>query len=278
MGPGLVEPGDVADREGRDAEAAREPKRTRTEPEHPRSRGAPGSVLSRARFLFPGSGIIAAPPLDPSLKDRSMTDALTLLKKDHRHVEELFERFEHLAKEGLEEGKGDLVADITRQLSIHASIEEQVFYPAVRRALPDGDELAGHLRDDHQEMKEALAALETMEPSELGFDAKARVLISNVRAHVVEEEGQVFPKIEQRLSAETLEEMGGALEKAKRTAPTHPHPKAPSTPPANVIVGPPTAAIDRVRDARPVKKYAFVALAAAVIGLVAWRSLRKRSD
>jgi hemerythrin superfamily protein len=207
-----------------------------------------------------------------------MADALTVLKQDHRHVQELFERFEHLANEGLDDGKKQLVEEITRELSIHAAIEEQIFYPAVQRALPAGDELADRLRHEHHGMKELLADLEKMEAVGPEFDAKVRVLISNVKDHVTEEEEQVFPQLQRRLEPGTLEEMGEALEKAKRTAPTGPHPKAPDRPPANVLAAPPTAALDRVRDASPAKRYAVLAVAAAVLGLVAWRTVRRRSS
>lgn len=207
-----------------------------------------------------------------------MADALTVLKQDHRAVEELFERFEHLARERLDEGKEQLVREMTRALSIHAAVEERVFYPAVRRALPGGDGLAERLRKEHGEVEELLAALEEMGAASPGFDAKVGALVSNVRAHVAEEEGQAFPQIEERLDQATLLRMGEELERAKRTVPTHPHPGAPDRPPANLLTGPPIAALDRVRDARPVRRYAVLAVAAAVIGLIAWRSARRRPE
>jgi hemerythrin superfamily protein len=204
-----------------------------------------------------------------------MTDALTLLKEDHHEVEERFQRFEHLVDQGLSEGKEDLVGEIVRALSIHASIEERLFYPAVKSSVTDGDPLAEHLRHEHQEVKELLAELEGMDAASPQYDGKVRAVIASVRAHVREEEGDVFPKVSEALSPLTLEGMGEAMEKAKKTAPTHPHPKAPSTPPANVVAGPPTAALDRVRDAPPAKRYALLALAAAVLGLIAWRTVKR---
>jgi hemerythrin superfamily protein len=206
-----------------------------------------------------------------------MTDALTLLKQDHRQVEQLFERFEHLAGEGLSVGKGELVSAISRELSVHAAIEEQVFYPAVRRALPQGEEVAEHLRQEHEGVKEILAELEGMEPGSAGYDTRVGMLISDVRGHVREEEGDVFPRLAEQLEPSTLDAMGEELEKAKRTAPTQPHPRAPSEPLANVLTGPPTAALDRIRDAPRHKKVALLAVAGGVLGLIAWRTARRRS-
>jgi hemerythrin superfamily protein len=207
-----------------------------------------------------------------------MTDALTLLKQDHRTVEELFDRFEHLHERRLEDGKKGLIEEITKELSIHSAIEEQVFYPAVQRALPKGDELADELRHEHQQVKELLAELEKMDPSSPQYDGRVHALIANVKHHVEEEEGEVFPKIGERLDQDTLSRLGEAMEKARKTAPTHPHPKAPSKPPANLIAGPPVAAIDRVRDAPRSRKVALLAVVAGVLGLVAWRVVRRSRD
>jgi len=173
-------------------------------------------------------------------------DAITLLKQDHRTVEALFRRYES----GLQgQEKQDVVHEIIRELSVHAAIEEQVLYPAVRRAFPKGEDLAEEGIDEHQEVKETLSDLDGMDPSEPGFDPKVRSLIGDVRHHVEEEEGEMFPKLAQALSSDRLDEMGSAMEGAKRMAPTRPHPLAPSTPPGNIVAGPVAGVVDRARDA-----------------------------
>jgi hemerythrin superfamily protein len=173
-------------------------------------------------------------------------DAITLLKQDHRTVEALFRRFEN----GLDgDEKRDVVQTIIRELSVHAVIEEQVLYPAIKQAVPDGDDLAGEGIDEHQEVKETLAGLDGMDPSDGGFDQRVRSLIADVRHHVEEEENDMFPKLAAALSSDRLEEMGSAMESAKRVAPTRPHPHAPSTPPGNLIAGAVAGPLDRARDA-----------------------------
>ncbi|MGH2686890.1 MAG: hemerythrin domain-containing protein, partial [Actinomycetota bacterium] len=158
-------------------------------------------------------------------------DAITLLKQDHRTVDALFRRYEG----GVQgEDKRQVVEEIIRELSIHAAIEEQVLYPAMRQAFPQGQDMVEEGIEEHDEVKETLSDLDGMDPSDPGFDPKVRSLIGDVRHHVEEEEEEMFPKLAAAVSAERLEEMGGALESAKALAPTRPHPRAPSTPPGNL--------------------------------------------
>ena len=173
-------------------------------------------------------------------------DAITLLKQDHRTVDALFRRYEG----GVQgEDKRQLVEEIIRELSIHAAIEEQVLYPAMRQAFPQGQDMAEEGIEEHAEVKETLSDLDGMDPSDPGFDPKVRSLIADVRHHVEEEEEEMFPKLASAVSAERLDEMGSAMENAKGLAPTRPHPHAPSTPPGNLVVGPVAGVVDRARDA-----------------------------
>lgn len=173
-------------------------------------------------------------------------DATRLLEQDHREVEQLFEQFEQAT--GDTERKGQVVEKIITELSIHAAIEEEVFYPAVKEALPEGDELVDHSLEEHQEVKELLAELDRMSPSDPGYHQKVEKVISDVREHVQEEEGEMFPQFREAISARQLEEIGKKLEEGKSKAPTRPHPNAPSTPPANKIAGTAAAAADKARD------------------------------
>ena len=169
-------------------------------------------------------------------------NALTLLKQDHGNVEALFKRFE--AADTPTE-KREIVDKITEQLSIHAAVEEQLFYPAVREANEETrfDVLEG--LEEHHIVKWTLSELETMPPTEERFDAKVKVLIESVRHHVEEEETELFEAIRKAVPAKRLNELGGAMEKAKATAPTRPHPRQPDTPPLNVLLGTPMAVLDR---------------------------------
>jgi hemerythrin superfamily protein len=174
-------------------------------------------------------------------------DAVTLLENDHKVVERLFGRYESL-EGGRTAEKKEIVQEIIRELSIHAAIEEQVLYPGVREALPDGDSLAEEALEEHKEAKDVLSDLDGMEPSDPGFDAKVKSLIADVRHHVEEEEDEMFPKLRSAVSQAKLDGMGEQMERAKGMAPTRPHPHAPDQPPGNVAAGPVVGAVDRLRD------------------------------
>lgn len=176
-------------------------------------------------------------------------DAITLLKKDHQTVEKLFKRFEK-AGDNATVTKRKVVDDIIRELSIHAEIEEQIFYPAVRAAeVPEAEDMVLEALEEHGVAKWLLHELDGMDPEAERFDAKVTVLIENVRHHVEEEERELFPAVRSVLKRKALTDLGGAMDEAKGVVPTHPHPRSPDTPPGNVIAGVAAAAIDRARDA-----------------------------
>lgn len=175
-------------------------------------------------------------------------DAIEMLITDHRTVDSLFDRYERLGA-GHNEGKRQLVDEMIGELSVHAAIEEQQLYPFLRDEVPGGEELADRGIEDHQAAKEALAALEGMDADSPDFDATVAQLITDVRAHIREEEAGFFPRLRQVATGEQLRELGADLDRARSVAPTRPHPRAPSTPPGNVVAGPLAGAADRVRDA-----------------------------
>ena len=147
-------------------------------------------------------------------------DALAILVLDHKEVDELFEQFSRTD----DTFDGGLLDRLIEALSVHAAVEEEVVYPAMRKALPDGEAKVRDAIADHQKVKEALA--------------------KDVRAHVAEEERELFPRLAEVLDEPTLQDMGRAIEKARKAAPTRPHPDAPDEPLANFVAG----AVDRVRD------------------------------
>ncbi len=171
-------------------------------------------------------------------------DAVDVIVSDHRHVEALFSRVE--TGPTLDQAVLD---ELIRELSIHAAIEEQVLYPAIRKQLPDGDALAEHALDEHQQVKETLADIDGMDPSADGFDDRVTELATAVKTHVKEEEGEIFPQLRKAVTRKELVAMGEAMEKAKKGAPTRPHPKAPATPPGNIVAGAAAGVVDRARDA-----------------------------
>ena len=174
-------------------------------------------------------------------------DAITLLKEDHRTVEKLFKRFEKAGDRAVVE-KREVVDRIIEELSVHAAIEEQFFYPVVRATVPDTDSIALESLEEHHIVKWLLDELDRMSPEDERFDAKVTVLIENVRHHVEEEESDLFPKVRDELGRTALGELGDALEQAKAIAPTHPHPRSPDTPPGNLVAGAAAGVADRVTD------------------------------
>lgn len=175
------------------------------------------------------------------------TDAIAVLKDDHRSVEGLFKKFE-AAGDRAYATKRRLVDRIVRELSVHASIEETVFYPAVREAVERTEDVVLESLEEHHLVKLTLSELEHLDPKDERFTPKVTVLIENVRHHVKEEEKEMFPKVRKAVTAASLKELGDRLTEAKRTAPTRPHPGAPDEPPGNVVAGATGGVVDRARD------------------------------
>lgn len=182
-------------------------------------------------------------------------DAIALLTRDHEEVDRLFKQFEKLTDRA-QKSKQKLVMKMTRELAIHAAIEEMLFYPAVRTAALKASTRAGEKAADdvlealeeHHIVKWTLSELEKMKPEDERYQAKVTVLIESVRHHVEEEQQELFPKARKLLGAEMLEELGQRMEKAKKIAPTHPHPRAPDSPPGNIAAGALAAVMDRGKD------------------------------
>jgi hemerythrin superfamily protein len=171
--------------------------------------------------------------------------ALTVLERDHRTVEDLFTRFEQASRDDTAT-LAEIRDQIIRELSVHAVIEELVFYPGVREADPELEDMVLEGLEEHHGVKVVLSELEKLLPTAERFRPKMTVLIENVRHHVKEEEEDIFPKVREKLTEQQLTDMGEALEKAKETAPTRPHPFQPDQPPLNALLGAPVAAFDRV--------------------------------
>lgn len=156
-------------------------------------------------------------------------NAITVLKNDHKRVEQLFKKFEKLS-DGADSAKQALVKQIIEELSVHASIEEQVFYPASRREVEETEDTVLESLEEHHIVKWTLSELDKMKPSDERYDAKVSVLIESVRHHVEEEEQELFPEVSKKLSRKELNQIGEDLEKARLTAPKRPQPMASDTP------------------------------------------------
>jgi hemerythrin superfamily protein len=127
---------------------------------------------------------------------RSAKDACDLLDADHRNVKKMFKEFEELTgsrARSAAQKKLDLARQICMELTVHAQIEEEIFYPAMRAALKDTDMIA-EAEVEHQSCKDLIAQIQQMnEPDEM-FEAKVKVLGEYVDPHVKEEKSEMFPK------------------------------------------------------------------------------------
>ncbi|MET8080307.1 hemerythrin domain-containing protein [Streptomyces sp. NPDC005303] len=165
---------------------------------------------------------------------------------DHREVDELFEQIANQAADAAT--RRALADQLTMELVRHSVAEEQHLYPAVRRYVDGGDDLADEEIADHGEIERLLKELEGCQPDDARFDMLIVQLRTSVTAHVRDEEDRLFPLLAEACSAEALDDLGEKVRAAKKTAPTRPHPAAPDTPPLNKILAPGAGMVDRFRD------------------------------
>jgi hypothetical protein len=124
-------------------------------------------------------------------KTKSSTNAVTNLKADHQNVKGLFDEFEKTAERAT---KITIVSEALEELSLHATLEEELFYPAVREEIDDDDGLMNEADEEHHVAKILIAELDEMDGTESHYDAKFTVLAENVRHHIKEEEENMLPK------------------------------------------------------------------------------------
>lgn len=126
-------------------------------------------------------------------KNVKAQEATAMLKADHEKVSDLFEQYE---KSRANAKKKELVTEICNELTVHAQIEEEIFYPAVKKALKD-TELVPEALVEHASLKDLIAQVKDVEPDGEMFDAKIKVMSEYVKHHVKEEENEMFPKAKQ---------------------------------------------------------------------------------
>ncbi|WP_328923417.1 hemerythrin domain-containing protein [Streptomyces sp. NBC_00190] len=148
-------------------------------------------------------------------------DAIVLLREDHKTVEKLFKRFEKTSDDDVSERR-ELVDQVIEELTAHAWIEEQYFYPAAREAAPDTTDHILESIEEHHAVVWMLSELKDMDPADERFKAKMSVLMEQVRHHVEEEEQDWFPEVRKAMGRNRLVELGEQLEAGKDGAPRDP--------------------------------------------------------
>ena len=158
-------------------------------------------------------------------------DALALLKADHAAVKKLFGQEEKEEKKTKPDGqmKQEIFDQIKTALELHATIEEEIFYPAVKKARSENvkDEVREGY-EEHKQIKDLLAKLSGVTPADETWDMKIKVLKEDVEHHVKEEEGEMFPDAKKFLGEKRLMELGKQLEERKQQLTKNP-PSKPAT-------------------------------------------------
>jgi hemerythrin superfamily protein len=144
-------------------------------------------------------------------------DAIALLEEGHHTVSKLFKQFKTASNADDNAKKSSIVDEIIAALEVHATIEEEIFYPAVKRVRAERakDEVREAF-EEHKQIKTLLAALGDSKPGDETFDAKVKVLQEDVEHHVKEEEGEMFPDAKKFLGKERLEALGERLAMRKQ--------------------------------------------------------------
>jgi hemerythrin superfamily protein len=173
-------------------------------------------------------------------------DLIDDILEDHREVEEIFREID---KSDDLDTRRALVEHVITELVRHSVAEEEYLYPTARKVLPDGDKLADHELKEHAEAEETMKKIEKIDTKEPEFDELVGKLMEEIHHHVEDEEKDLLPKLRDACDAAELIKLGEKFQNAKKMAPTRPHPMAPDQPPANKILAPGAALIDRMRDA-----------------------------
>ena len=149
------------------------------------------------------------------------TDAIVLLKQDHKEVRRVFKEFQK-AGPNAQKTKGKLVDRMLELLTVHTYVENECMYPAVRDRVPDLEQHVLESFEEHHVADVLCMELATMSPDDERFDAKTSVLIENVTHHIEEEESDWFPQVRAALGRKELQELGEQILEMKKKAPRRP--------------------------------------------------------
>ena len=175
-------------------------------------------------------------------------DVIEILEHDHREVEEMFAELEKLRGAFTDEDKKrrkELTEDVTIELVRHSVAEEVIVYPKVEDKV--GAEEVEHAREEHKEAEKTLQRLEKLDADDPGFDDELAELMSEIRHHIEDEEGEMFAQMREVIDEDELRTLGSRVEAFKKVAPTRPHPSVPNTALARTAAGP-ASLLDRMRD------------------------------
>jgi Hemerythrin HHE cation binding domain len=184
-----------------------------------------------------------------------MPDVFQVLKQDHDEVKAMLAQLE----EGPRASAGataeqlafrkSAVDKVIIEESKHEAAEQMYFWPAVKQLGPDGQRIAEVGLEQEAEADPVLADLDKLQPDDEGFEARLAVFAAAARAHITYEEANAWPLLRASISADEAEALGDKITRAKKLAPTRPHPHVPAQPGAAKSAGPVAGVADRMRDA-----------------------------
>jgi hypothetical protein len=183
-----------------------------------------------------------------------MADVFEVLGRDHAEVKRMLAELEAGSSRAVPDREDRLrlrkkmVEELIIEESKHEAVEEEYFWPAVRRLVPDGELLADEAVAQEQAAKHVLNDLLGKDPTDAGFEELLTRFTADGREHIEFEEVQVWPKLRVVITAEEAGELGRKLAEGKKRAPTRPHPHTPPKPGVLRSAGPAVAAADRLRD------------------------------
>ncbi len=166
-------------------------------------------------------------------------------RRDHVELDRLLQELDGTTGRAQEE----VLTRIDRLVFSHAFAEESVIWPAVRRALPDGEALTLRIEREHQEVNELVAALEEGGLDDPQRPARLARLVEVLREDVRDEEDVLFPRLQEHLDVAELRRLGRRWDLVRRVSPTRPHPTVSRRPPGNALSALPLTVLDRGRDA-----------------------------
>lgn len=172
-------------------------------------------------------------------------DVVDILTTDHHQVLDLVQQIKDSTSADERREKMDVViAELVR----HSVAEEMYVYPVMEKELPNGRESVEHDTAEHKQLERTMSTLEDLKGDAEDFLPAVQELESILRDHVSDEEGSQFPALREHVSAEKLAQMGEQVERAKKLAPTRPHPNSPNNEFFHKLAGPGVGMIDRLRD------------------------------
>ena len=152
---------------------------------------------------------------EPDHEKGSNVNAFELLKQDHKTVAGLLEQLSDTTERALKT-RDELFTRLNAELDLHARIEEQILYPALKD-VEETREIANEAVEEHRIVKRLLKELDIAQKGTEKWTAKLTVLKESVQHHVEEEEGEMFKRARKALSNEQIDELGNRLAEAKKT-------------------------------------------------------------